>query len=141
MIFLACCSTDFLDEEDRTSSSSSSAETPRKNRRKNRRRFIDRRSQSIKGNYFTDHHSKMMSISTVVKTLSLRTTATKGVIVLLFLFVDIVFVNMICFNCISCLSLVLEANVMEGYRFKLQISPVITSWVTFCAMYEKSRYF
>ncbi|XP_057544931.1 probable serine/threonine-protein kinase PBL23 [Amaranthus tricolor] len=78
MIFLACCSTDFLDEEDRTSSSSSSAETPRKNRRKNRRRFIDRRSQSIKGNYFTDHHSKMMSISTVVKTLSLRTTATKG---------------------------------------------------------------
>jgi hypothetical protein len=43
------------------------------------------------GDYFTDHQSKMMSISTVVKTLSMRTTATKGVIILLlFLFVDIV---------------------------------------------------
>ena len=75
MTFFACCRADFLQEEGRSSSTGS---TPRKSsKRRNKRRFINRRLHSIKANNFTDH-SKMMSIATVVKTLSLRSTATKG---------------------------------------------------------------
>ncbi|CAO2842566.1 unnamed protein product [Amaranthus hypochondriacus] len=75
MSFFACCRAEFLPEEGRSSSTGS---THRKNtKRRNKTRFINRRLHSIKANNFTDH-SKMMSIATVVKTLSLRSTATKG---------------------------------------------------------------
>ncbi|XP_021719677.1 probable serine/threonine-protein kinase PBL23 isoform X1 [Chenopodium quinoa] len=70
MIFLGCCRAEILDEEGRSSSSSSLVSTPRK---KNRWRRRSKRS-TMNGNYGTD---AKISIATVVKTFSMRTT-TKG---------------------------------------------------------------